>query len=341
MVTIALDAMSGDHGSRIVVPSALQILDQYPQTKLILVGDAPALNQRLAASKRFVSDRLVVHHASQIVAMDEAPAQVLRNKKDSSMRVAINLVKEGLADACVSAGNTGALMVTARFVLGTLPGIDRPAIISRMPSQWQQGCYMLDLGANVDCTPFHLYGFAVMAATLVSGLRAKPHPTVALLNIGTEDIKGNELVKKTAELLQRSSVINYAGYIEAHQIFTTDIDVVVCDGFMGNVALKTMEGVAKLIADIIRESFKKTAMTRLIAAIAAPVLRRLRKRLDPARYNGATLLGLKGIVVKSHGHTTVSGFARAIEEAISQVNSNALQRIHQELLQIANKENDA
>jgi glycerol-3-phosphate acyltransferase PlsX len=252
--------------------------------------------------------------------MDEAPAIALRTKKDSSMRVAINLVKEGKAEACVSAGNTGALMATARFVLKTLPGIDRPAIISTFPTRvGTKNMRMLDLGANVDCTADHLFQFAVMGSVLASAVDNIPSPTVCLLNIGEEAIKGNEQVKATAALLANATVINYMGYIEGNKIYDGKADVIVCDGFVGNIALKTTEGVASFIKQLIKEAFYKNLFSKFIALLALPVIKSLTKRIDPDRYNGASFIGLKGIVVKSHGSAKIQAFACAIEEAIVQV----------------------
>jgi len=326
-VCIALDAMGGDHGLSVVVPAALRMLVRHPQLRLILVGDQAAIQAQLQKAHHAQSSQLEIQHASQQVGMDESPALALRNKKDSSMRVAINLVKEGRAQACVSAGNTGALMATARFVLKTLPGIDRPAIIARMPTMLGSYVRVLDLGANVDSRPEHLLQFAVMASVLVSELEAKPRPSVGLLNIGHEDIKGNELVKQTSALLQQYSALNYIGYIEADEVFKGKADIIVCDGFVGNVALKTSEGTARLIAHFFKEAFQANIWGKLLGALALPFLASLRRRMDPARYNGASLLGLQGIVVKSHGGTNVVGFANAIEEAMLEVKKDLLHQI--------------
>jgi glycerol-3-phosphate acyltransferase PlsX len=269
--------------------------------------------------------RVSVHHASEEVSMDELPSQALRGKKDSSMRVAIDLVKSGAADACVSAGNTGALMATARFVLKTVNGIDRPAICALIPSHGGH-THMLDLGANADCTPEQLFQFGVMGAALASAVYNLKEPRVGLLNIGEEEIKGNEKVREAAKLLTESH-INYIGFVEGNDIFSRDVDVVVTDGFVGNVSLKTMEGLAKMISQIIREEFRRTAFTRLLALVAMPVLHSIRKRLDPRHYNGASLLGLRGVVVKSHGGTDSIGFASAIRIAILEVQNQVPQRI--------------
>jgi len=257
--------------------------------------------------------------------MDESPALALRNKKDSSMRVAVDLVKNGEAQACVSAGNTGALMAVSRFVLKTLPGIDRPAIIAALPST-QGSTYVLDLGANVDCGPEHLLQFAIMGATLVAAVEHKDRPSVGLLNIGEEDIKGNEVVKRAAELLRQSD-LNFIGNIEGDGIYRGEADVVVCDGFVGNVMLKASEGMVQMVRSYIREEFMRSALARLAGVIVMPALYAFRRRLDPRRFNGATLLGLRGIVVKSHGSADVFGFERAIERATEEVRNEVLHRL--------------
>lgn len=314
-VTIALDAMGGDHGVDVVVPAALATLQASQSSlRLILVGDRQRIRDALSAAGAAESDTLRIHHASQTVTMDESPSQALRLKKDSSMRVAIERVKRGEADACVSAGNTGALMATARYVLKTLPGIDRPAIITTIPCI---GGYtrMLDLGANVDCTAEHLFQFAVMGSVLAEALDGNEAPSIGLLNIGEEEIKGNDQVKQAARILAGSD-LNYRGYVEGDDIYKGTVDVVVCDGFVGNVALKTSEGVASIIAHYMREEFQRNTLTRMAGLVAMPVLRRLRQRIDPRRYNGASLLGLRGIVLKSHGGADKVAFRHAIETAV-------------------------
>ncbi len=310
-VTISLDAMGGDNGVDVVIPAALDYLKHDKETSLILVGQEALLKERVGSHG--FGDRLKIHHASQEVGMDELPSKALRGKKDSSMRVAINLVKEGVADACVSAGNTGALMATSRFVLKMLPNVDRPAIISALPCIEGQ-TYMLDLGANVDCTADHLFQFAVMGSELVSAVADTPNPRIGLLNIGQEEIKGNEQVKSAHELLVASS-LNYVGYVEGDDVYMGGADVVVSDGFVGNVALKSSEGVAKMISHFMKEGFSRNWLTKLSGLIAMPVLHSLRRRIDPRRYNGASLLGLRGIVIKSHGGADELAFANAISSA--------------------------
>lgn len=332
-ITIAIDAMGGDHGLSVTVPACVKVINQIPNLHLIMVGDQSMLETLLAAQGNFDHSRISIHHASQQVGMDEPPSSALRNKKDSSMRVAINLVKQQEAQACVSAGNTGALMATARFVLKTIPGIDRPAIVARLPARdrQQHNIRMLDLGANVDSNADHLYQFAVMGSVLAACVDEIQSPRVGLLNIGEEEIKGNDLVKRAAHLLSESPYINYQGFIEGDKIFLGEVDVIVCDGFVGNVALKTLEGAAKLIGNFTRDAFNENIFTRLAALVAMPVLKRLRKRIDPSRYNGASLLGLQGIVIKSHGGADIPAFANAVMEAVEEVDKNVIGKISEDI----------
>lgn len=327
-VTLAIDAMGGDYGASITVPAAVEYLKQYPRDTIILVGNPDTIQAELRALRiaggQFAA-RLRVQAASEVVGMDEQPQSALRGKKDSSMRVCINLVKSGDASACISAGNTGALMATARYVLKTIPGIDRPAIASYLPTQNGQIC-MLDLGANTDCSAEHLLQFAMMGSTLVTALEHKSSPTVGLLNIGSEDIKGNEVVKQAATLLRQSD-LNFYGNIEGNDIFKGVTDLVVCDGFVGNVALKTAEGVAKMMGDFLKGGFSRNVYTKLAAVISMPVLRAFKHRLDHRRYNGASFLGLKGIVVKSHGSADVFAFKCAIEKAADEARAGMWQQI--------------
>jgi phosphate acyltransferase len=318
--------MGGDHGPHVTVPAALEFQARLPDVDVVLVGLRDAIEAELAARGSAYGPRLRVHPASEVVAMDEPPAQAMRYKKDSSMRVAINLVKSGEAHACVSAGNTGALMAISRFVLKTLPGIDRPAIATVLPNMRRTNTYVLDLGANVDCTAEHLLQFGIMGAMLAAAVEHKERPTVGLLNIGVEDIKGNEAVKQAAELL-RESGLNFAGNVEGNDIYKGTVDVVVCDGFVGNVALKASEGVAQMMATTMREEFSRNLLTRAAGLIAMPVIRAFRDRLDHRRYNGASLLGLRGIVIKSHGSADVFAFGQALERAVDEVRNNVPQRI--------------
>ena len=309
--------MGGDHGLKSTIPASIESLDKNSDISLVLVGDESQIKAYLERAGIELHDRLSVHHASQVVGMDELPANALRKKKDSSMRVAINLVKEGQADGCVSAGNTGALMATARFVLRTIAGIDRPAICASLPRA-SGYTYMLDLGANVDTPPEILFQFGIMGSLLIQCLDGKTDPTVGLLNIGVEEIKGNESIKATAALLKQSK-LNYKGFIEADEIYLGDTDLIVCDGVLGNVALKASEGVAQMIMGIIKEEFNKNVKTKGAGLLAKPVLNAIKDRLDHRRYNGASLLGLNGTVVKSHGGTDHIGFEHAIQVAIEEI----------------------
>ena len=316
--------MGGDAGPSAVVPAALDIYRQHPDVVLILVGDQEVLKTELRNRGAGEDDRLRIRHCSQVVAMDELPSKALRNKKDSSMRVAIDLVKQGEAHAAVSAGNTGALMATARFVLKTLSHIDRPAIIARMPTR--KPTYMLDLGANTECTPEQLYQFAVMGSVLVEAAHGIRRPTVGLLNIGEEELKGIDQIRRASTLLQKSE-LNYVGFVEGGDIYASRVNVVVCDGFNGNIALKASEGVARLLGEYIREEYSRNLYSRIVALASYPVLKSLRKRMDPRVYNGASLLGLQGIVIKSHGSADSFAFANAIRIAIMEVEHAVPQRI--------------
>ena len=325
-VTIALDAMGGDFGPSVVVPAAISYLKKNPHVHLILVGLTEKVEQQLNG---FTHPNLTLLHASQCVEMDESPSKALRGKKDSSMRIAINQVKEGRADACVSAGNTGALMATSRFVLKTIPYIDRPAIISPLPTIHGH-TWMLDLGANVDCSADHLFQFAVMGSELVGAVDHIDRPTVGLLNIGEEEIKGNEQVKGAHQLLASSS-LNYIGYVEGDDIYTKKVDLVVADGFIGNVALKASEGVAKMVRQKLKEEFSRNWLNKLRALIAMPVLTSFRATMDPREYNGATLLGLQGIVIKSHGGADDMAFYQAIKIAHEEAEHKVAERIAEQV----------
>jgi glycerol-3-phosphate acyltransferase PlsX len=311
-ITLAVDCMGGDHGPSVTVPAVLDFLRRDPDCAAILVGREEALRPLLPAEVEF-GDRVRVHHASEVVEMHEPVASALRSKKNSSMRVVADLVKEGTANAAVSAGNTGALMAISRFVLKTLPGIDRPAIASILPTAGGH-IYVLDLGANVDCTAEHLLQFGVMGSLLVSCLEHRDRPSVGLLNIGEEDIKGNEVVKQAAELLKDSG-LNFYGNVEGDDIWKGVVDVVVCDGFVGNVVLKSSEGLAQMIAGGLKEEFSRNIFTKFAALMALPVIRAFKRRFDHRTYNGAGLLGLKGIVFKSHGSADAYAFGCALERA--------------------------
>ena len=328
-ITIALDAMGGDHGPRVTVSAALAFLESRPEARVALVGQPDAIEgelRRLAAGSH---ERLQVVPATEVVRMDEPPAQALRTKRDSSMRVALSLLRDGHADACVSAGNTGALMAVAHFILKTLPGIDRPAIMTALPTL-KGHVHLLDLGANVECTGEHLRQFAVMGAIVATAVDGKERPSVGLLNVGVEDIKGNEMVKTAAQLLARSG-LNYIGYVEGDGIYAGHADVIVCDGFVGNIALKTSEGLARMIRAFLKEEFGRNIPTRLAGLVARPVLKAFARRVDPKRYNGATLVGLNGVVVKSHGSADVVAVRNALEVALREVRYNIPDHIRREM----------
>ncbi len=326
-LTISIDAMGGDFGTTVTIPASLQCLSANPTLKLILVGDENRLKESLTQALIDYPDRLQIQHASQQVEMDEAPAKALKNKKDSSMRVAINLVRDGKADACVSAGNTGALMATARFVLKRISGIDRPAIISTLPSIHGH-THVLDLGANVDCEAMHLHQFALMGVEVVKAVDNIANPTVGLLNVGEEDVKGNEQVKAAAELL-KASALNYIGYVEGDSLNAghKKVDLIVADGFVGNIALKSVEGAAKMIATSLKAAFSKNIFSQLVGLIAYPVLTTFKQRIDPRLHNGATFLGLNGLVIKSHGGADSLAFETAIHIAETQVKMKVTEQI--------------
>ena len=332
-ISVAVDCMGGDHGPHVTIPAVLDFQTRQGGVDVVLVGLRDAIEAELVAHGGRTGPRLRMRHASEVVAMDEAPVTALRYKKDSSIRVAANLVKSGEAHACVSAGNTGALMAISRFVLKTLAGIDRPAIATVLPNMRGDHTTVLDLGANVDCTADHLLQFGIMGAMLVAAVEHKTRPTVGLLNIGVEDIKGNEIVKRAAEML-RASGLNFAGNVEGDDIYKGTTDVVVCDGFVGNVALKASEGVAQMMSSALHEEFNRGPLRRLAALAAWPVLRAFRQRMDHRRYNGASLLGLRGIVIKSHGAADAFAFGQAIARAVDEVRNNVPQRIAQRMAEL-------
>lgn len=326
MITLSIDAMGGDIGLDVTAPAAAAFLAKQENANLIMVGDAEQIHVALSALNAPLH-RVEIIHASQVVAMDEAPQSALKNKKDSSMRIAIEQVKNGKAQAAVSAGNTGALMATARFVLKTLNDIERPAIAKFLPAQNGHLTLMLDLGANADCTAEQLFQFAVMGSELFTALNpSRGAARVGLLNIGTEDIKGTEAVKQTFQLLKDSS-LNFVGNIEGNGIFTGEVDVVVADGFVGNIVLKTIEGAVKFMSSEIRQEFHRNAFTKLSGLVAKPALNGFKQKLDPRRFNGAIFLGLRGVVIKSHGGTDAVGFTYALEEAYHEAQSDSLHRI--------------
>ncbi|MDB5759760.1 MAG: plsX [Burkholderia sp.] len=336
-ITLSIDCMGGDHGPSVTVPAAVSFLAAEAGANLILVGKADAIQAELQKLRASNHPRLSVVNASEVVTMDDPLEVALRRKKDSSMRVAINLVKEGRAQACVSAGNTGALMAVSRYVLKTLPGVDRPAICTILPNQKDGPTYMLDLGANVDCEPQHLHQFALMGSALVSAMEGKAKPTVGLLNIGEEDIKGNDLVKRTAQLLRADherGILNFYGNVEGNDIFEGTTDIVVCDGFVGNVVLKASEGVGRFVKNALTTEFKRNPINMLGALIARGAISAFSRRMNPSRYNGASLLGLRGLVFKSHGGESAYGYEFAIRRAFEAVHHDVLARISKSIAEL-------
>ena len=325
-VTLAIDAMGGDHGVIVTVPACCDFLEKHPDVRISLVGDPEKLKLALKPYSKTLIEQIQIIPASEIVLMDDPIEVALRRKKDSSMRVAIEQVKEGLADAVISSGNTGALMAISRYVLKTLDGVDRPAIATAIPNELGRGTTMLDLGANADCEPMHLLQFAQMASVMVQVVDGKDRPSIGLLNIGEEVIKGNEVVKQTAELL-RASKLNFYGNVEGNDIFKGTTDIVVCDGFVGNVVLKASEGLAKMMSGLIREEFNRSLMTKIMATFAMVPLLRVRKRVDHRRYNGAVLLGLRGCVIKSHGSADRFAFGCALDRTYEAAKNKMVERI--------------
>ena len=320
-IRIAIDCMGGDHGISVTVPAALRFVGEQRDAALLLVGRSAEIERAVGAATRGIE----VVHADEVVEMNDPPAAALRTKRNSSMRIAINLAREGRADVVVSAGNTGALMAISRFVLKMLDGIDRPAIAGVIPNQSRHATTMLDLGANVDCGPDHLLQFAVLGSALVAAVEERERPTVGLLNIGEELIKGNDVVKQAADLL-RASPLNFYGNVEGNDIYKGTTDVIVCDGFVGNVALKASEGLAQMLGGFVREEFERDPLSRLMALAAYPVLMRFRRRVDPRHYNGASLLGLKGLVVKSHGSADALAFGCALRRGYEEARHRVLDR---------------
>jgi glycerol-3-phosphate acyltransferase PlsX len=343
-IKISIDCMGGDHGPSVTIPAAISFVKREPDAELILVGLEAELRAELKKHNAEQHPRLSILHASEVVTMDDPLEVALRRKKDSSMRVAIELVKESKADACVSAGNTGALMAVSRYVLKTMVGVDRPAICSILPNQNDGPTYMLDLGANVDCEPHHLHQFAIMGSVLVSAMEGKKSPTIGLLNVGTEDIKGNEVVKATARLLQEDHArgkLNFHGNVEGNDIFKGTVDLVVCDGFVGNVTLKAIEGLARFLGNTIRTEFKRNIFTILGALFANGALKSIKNKMNPSRYNGASLLGLRGLVFKSHGGADAFAYEWAIKRAFDAANYNMLSQLSSTIAELMPKAPDA
>ncbi|MCL1074907.1 phosphate acyltransferase PlsX [Shewanella dokdonensis] len=330
-LTLALDAMGGDHGPRVTVPAAVQALRIYPNLKLILVGDENQIASLLSQIETEITSRIDILHAPEIVAMGDKPAFALRCRKQSSMRYALDLVKEHRADACVSAGNTGALMAMAKVVLKTLSGIDRPALVSCLPTVNHNPVYLLDLGANVSCDAETLFQFAVMGSVLCEAVTKKQHPSVALLNVGSEEIKGNGQVQQAAQLLTHTPQINYQGFIEGNEIYCGNVDVIVCDGFVGNITLKTSEGIARLLLHQLRQGLTQGFFIRLLSKMLAPSIQSVLRQMNPDHYNGASLIGLRGIVVKSHGNADETAFLQAICLAVTEATRRLPEMIEQRL----------
>jgi len=326
---IALDAMGGDYGPSVTVGASKMALNEIPGIELVLVGDQTQLTAELQNNNLQQDNRISIHHASEVVDMGDLPVVALKKKKDSSMRVAINLVKEGTVQACVSAGNTGALMATGKFVLKTIRGISRPAICTVLPGI-KGHTHMLDLGANPDCTPEVLVEFALMGSILVQSVEGIEKPSVGLLNIGSEEVKGSESIKRASQLIGESG-LNYYGFVEGDDVFKGTVNVLVTDGFTGNVSLKTGEGLAALVSHVLRSEFERNWLTRLAGLCALPVLSALKRRLDPRRHNGASLLGLNGIVIKSHGSADIESFFHAIKIAAIEIEKKVPQRISAEM----------
>lgn len=321
-IILSVDVMGGDHGVNVTIPACINFLKDYPNVKLILVGDKETIYNKIGYYLSEFSDRIDVVHTTEVVEMDELPQLAMRNKKDSSMRVSINLVKEKKANAVVSAGNTGALMAIARYVLRTMPSIERPAIAKILPTINQDVC-MLDLGANIECTPEHLLQFGIMGSQLMKAVSQKTSPSIGLLNIGSENIKGSETIKKAAILLKKSG-LNFYGNVEGDDINKGTVDVIVCDGFTGNVALKTMEGMAKMIGYSIKQELTQNIITKGLSLFALPALNKVKQKLNPSKYNGAVLLGLNGLVIKSHGGADELGFYYALLQAYHEVNAGVI-----------------
>ncbi|MCC2644800.1 MAG: phosphate acyltransferase [Burkholderiales bacterium] len=335
-VVLSVDAMGGDHGVNVTVPACIRFLKEHPDVSLILVGDRDTIYRHIGHNLSLYSDRIDVVHTTEVVAMDESPQVAMRNKKDSSMRVSINMLKLGKAGAVISAGNTGALMAIARYVLRTMDGIERPAIAKILPTVKGDVC-VLDLGANLESSPEHLLQFGIMGAQLMKAVSGKTTPSIGILNIGSEDIKGHEGLKKASALLKNSG-LNFYGNVEGDDINKGTVDVIVCDGFTGNVALKTIEGVAKMIAFIIRKEFNSSLPSKLMGLAAMPVLNKVKATLDHRKYNGAVLLGLNGLVIKSHGGADEIGFYYALKQAYHEINGGVITMLkdylakHKELL---------
>ncbi|MBT1445633.1 phosphate acyltransferase PlsX [Shewanella sp. JM162201] len=333
-LTLALDAMGGDYGPQVTVPAAVQALRLHPLLDLILVGDESQISPYLANLPAEFQSRLSVIHTTEVVRMDDKPVTALRKAKNSSMRLAIELVRDSKADACVSAGNTGALMAMAKVILKTLPGVDRPALVSCLPAVTGKPVYLLDLGANVQCDYDTLFQFAVMGTVLCEAVEKKSRPKVALLNVGIEEFKGNSDVQQAAQLLMHTPQINYTGFVEGDEIYTGKVDVIVCDGFVGNITLKTSEGIARLLVHQLKQGLTQGFMVRLLARMLAPRIQNVLSQMNPDHYNGASLLGLRGIVVKSHGNADEQAYVQAISLAYTEAKRRLPEMINDRLASI-------
>ena len=331
IIKVSIDASGGDFGFPVTVKAGINALSVYKDLKLNFVGDEIGIQKELnkySVYKTFI-DRIAITHASEVINMDDSPSTALRHKKDSSMTVAINLIRDGAVDACVSAGNTGALMAIARFVLKTIEGVDRPAIMGSFPTV-NGHIHVLDLGANVDSKPETLLQFAIMGSITVQNTENIPNPTIGLLNVGVEEMKGHDRIQDTAELLKASS-LNYSGFVEGDDIYKGVVDVIVCDGFEGNIALKASEGVANLFSYFLKKSFNRNLLTKIVALLAKPIMNNFKSHVDPGQYNGASLLGLKGVVVKSHGNADVDSYFQAIKEAYLEAHAKITDKISAQL----------
>ncbi|NVK24587.1 MAG: phosphate acyltransferase PlsX [Gammaproteobacteria bacterium] len=338
-IRIALDVMGGDYGPRSAIPAAIKAVDKYPHLHLYLCGHSQSIHSLLNKQNALSHPRLTIVHAEQVVNQDERPDLALRRKTQSSMRKALELVEQEQADACVSAGNTGALLAMARYILKTLPGVKRPALVSALPTYEDEKVYLLDLGANIHQCSDTLFQFAVMGSVIAREVEQIEHPRVALLNVGSEEIKGGDHLKAAAQQLQECEDINYVGFAEGNDIFSGKADVIVCDGFVGNVALKTIEGVAKLIISKIKASSEQSFISKLLAGLLLPGIKTLFSRMNPDHYNGASLVGLRGIVVKSHGNASTRAFYSAIKEAVKEAQRQVPHKIKDKVEQVLNEEN--
>ena len=330
-IKVSIDASGGDFGFPVTVKAGINALGIYKDLHLHFVGDEKGIQKELnkhSIYKTFL-DRISITHASEVINMDDSPSTALRHKKDSSMRVAIDLIENGTVDACVSAGNTGALMTIARFILKTIEGVDRPAIMGSIPTV-NGHIHVLDLGANVDSKPETLLQFAFMGSITVQNTENIPNPTIGLLNVGVEEMKGHDRIQDTAELLKASS-LNYSGFVEGDDIYKGVVDVIVCDGFEGNIALKASEGVANLFSYFLKKSFNRNLLTKIVALLAKPIMNNFKSHVDPGQYNGASLLGLKGVVVKSHGNADIDSYFQAIKEAYLEAHAKITDKISAQL----------